>query len=525
MRTIQPTVIITFWFLLGPAVLASATPALSNTYVVVDSGVTGCFDNRQEIDCRKAMKEFDGQDGHYVGNQPAYKDNNDGTVTDLHTGLTWQKTPSLNKVTYGQAQKTSSTFSLAGYSDWRLPTIKELYSLIDFRGNTMPNRQQATPYIDTNYFDFYYGDTSRGERLIDAQYWSSTEYTATTINAKKTVFGVNFADGRIKGYPAKGRGLHSGRFVRYVRGNPDYGKNLFVDNNNGTITDEATGLMWQKDDSRIGMTWQQALNYAEKATIAGYSDWRLPNAKELQSIVDYSRSPASTVPSQRGAAIDPVFTLSEVESWFWSSTTHQEHDRAGTAAYICFGRAWGYFQQFGQERSKIDVHGAGAQRSDPKAGNPDRWPQGRGPQGDEIRINNYVRLVRGGGVQKISAATLEAETSSVVTLSPYQQPPQPDVQGEIQAGTSPSAHQRLHPGFDHPPFQNHGYGLGPQSEESHFLRQFDRNRDGQVSRQEFDGPPKHFTQFDKDQNGFISSAEAPKGPPPGGGGKRIDSVR
>jgi len=42
----------------------------------------------------------------------------------------------------------------------------------------------------------------------------------------------------------------------------------------------------------------------------------------------------------------------------------------------------------------VHIHGAGAQRSDPKSGDPDDWPTGNGPQGDAIRINNYVRLVR-----------------------------------------------------------------------------------------------------------------------------------
>ena len=44
----------------------------------------------------------------------------------------------------------------------------------------------------------------------------------------------------------------------------------------------------------------------------------------------------------------------------------------------------------------LDVHGAGAPRSDPKEGNPAMFPHGRGPQGDVIQIDNYVRLVRGG---------------------------------------------------------------------------------------------------------------------------------
>ncbi len=44
--------------------------------------------------------------------------------------------------------------------------------------------------------------------------------------------------------------------------------------------------------------------------------------------------------------------------------------------------------------SWVDIHGAGCQRSDPKAGDPADWPTGNGPQGDAIRIYNYVRLVR-----------------------------------------------------------------------------------------------------------------------------------
>jgi len=50
----------------------------------------------------------------------------------------------------------------------------------------------------------------------------------------------------------------------------------------------------------------------------------------------------------------------------------------------------------GGDYNYVDVHGAGAQRSDPKAGDPSMFPHGRGPQGDVIRIYNYVRLVRGG---------------------------------------------------------------------------------------------------------------------------------
>ena len=135
--------------------------------------------------------------------------------------------------------------------------------------------------------------------MIDAQYVSSTEYVSTTMNGNATVFGVNFADGRIKGYPQ----LNKLYYVALVRGNTSHGVNSFVDNGDGTITDLATGLMWQKADSVVTYNWEQALDYAENLTLAGYSDWRLPNVKELQGIVDYTRSPATS----GTPAIDPLF--------------------------------------------------------------------------------------------------------------------------------------------------------------------------------------------------------------------------
>ena len=82
---------------------------------------------------------------------------------------------------------------------------------------------------------------------------------------------------------------------------------------------------------------------------------------------------------------------------YWSSTTHvnMSSSPGAWAAYIAFGEALGWMQPpFGGEPVLMDVHGAGAQRSDPKAGDPLDWPYGNGPQGDVVRIDNYVRLVR-----------------------------------------------------------------------------------------------------------------------------------
>lgn len=361
------------------------------SYSIVGTGQNKCYDDSKEISCPEPGQPFYGQNAQYPGFPFSYKDNGDGTVTDLITGLMWQKDIDLNnKLSYDEALSKADTLDLGGYGDWRLPTIKELYSLIDFRGSSMSEK----PYIDTDYFNFRYGDVSKGDRLIDAQYWSSTEYVGTTMNGNSTVFGVNFADGRIKGYPRD----RKDEFVRYVRGGDGYGVNKFEDNDNGTVTDKATGLMWQKADDGQTRNWEEALAYTDDLDLAGYNDWRLPNAKELQSIVDYEKAPDASEKSKRGPAIDTrFFDISQDESYFWTNTTLLEAppNRGGSgsqAVYFAFGQAFGFMNG----KNKINVHGAGAQRSDPKSGDPADWSGGFGPQGDDIRIYNYVRAVRGG---------------------------------------------------------------------------------------------------------------------------------
>ncbi|MGD2249366.1 MAG: DUF1566 domain-containing protein [Candidatus Methanofastidiosia archaeon] len=404
-------------------------------YTVVDTGQNTCYNNSGKIFCPRPGEPFYGQDAQYHGVQPAYIDNNDGTITDLNTGLMWQKAPG-DKVTYSEAAARAKTLTLGGYNDWRLPSIKELYSLILFSGTdpSGPDVSTLNPFIDIQYFDFEYGDTHT-ERIIDAQYWSSTEYVSFTMNRDATVFGVNFADGRIKGYPRDtGPGEQPMRqFVRYVRGNPDYGINNFVDNGDGTITDRATGLMWMKNDSGMGMDWEDALaciKQKNEQNYLNYTDWRLPHAKELQSIVDYTRSPSTT----NSAAIDPIFNSTSITDesgkknypFFWSSTTHVSANGSGVfAVYIAFGEALGYMRTLTGNYELMDVHGAGAQRSDPKSGDPDDWPHGNGPQGDVVRIYNYVRCVR--DVSQSSEIrppeTQPPETQPSTTQLPQTKPP------------------------------------------------------------------------------------------------------
>jgi hypothetical protein len=373
------------------AVIENKSTGIIKT-VVVDTNQQKCFDEEAEIDCPSGGK-FYSQDAHYSGAQPRYVDNGDGTVTDENTGLMWIKDAGEKK-DYYDATNESESFGYAGYDDWRVPTIKELYSLILFSGIDVDadSTEPAKPFIDDSVFVFNYGDVSSGERIIDSQWISSNLYGSRVMINEECFFGVNFADGRIKCYPLEGK--NNGYFLRYVRGN-SYGRNVFSDNGDGTITDNTTNIMWQKNDSGKGMDWKAALGYCRDLELAGYNDWRIPNAKELQYIVNYSRGPDVT----ESASIDPVFDTTMIINEgmmddypsFWTSTTHKNARGGSRAVYVSFGRALGFFSSVW-----IDVHGAGAQRSDPKTGNPDYYPSYYGPEGDVNRVFNYVRCLRPG---------------------------------------------------------------------------------------------------------------------------------
>jgi hypothetical protein len=432
-------------FACWPLLAIAAAPGLAQ-YTVVDTGQTTCYDAAGvEGACPAAGEPLAGQDAQHVGHAPSYRVAADGlTVLDQHTGLTWQRSPdtdgdgdidAADKLSWVELQEYPATLNGAafgGYDDWRIATIKELYSLIDFRGDDPSGCPSADdcpdiqPFIDTTFFEFAYGDTAAGERLIDAQYWSGTEYVSTVFNGDAAVFGVNFADGRIKGYPRdEGPGGTQRQFVRLVRGNPAYGVNDFVANGDGTVTDLATGLVWQQEDDGVARDWAEALSHAEQLTLAGCTDWRLPDAKELQSIVDYARSPDTT----GSAAIDPLFgaPLVPVENgqtnypFYWTSTTHANWTATPGrwGAYVAFGEALGWmWEPFPPPGRWVlqDVHGAGAQRSDPKSGDPSEYPHGHGPQGDVVRIDNHVRAVRG---EPVAACEIRVGGSGPTTLRFY----------------------------------------------------------------------------------------------------------
>jgi len=120
-----------------------------------------------------------------------YTDNGDGTVTDTSTGLVWQQAGSTNEMIWEQALAYCARLNLGGYTDWRLPTIKELRSLVDYNC--------YKPAINTTYFP----------GTVSSFYWSSTTYAGNTLFA----WGVKFHYG--DGFCIQ-KGYH--KYVRAVRG-------------------------------------------------------------------------------------------------------------------------------------------------------------------------------------------------------------------------------------------------------------------------------------------------------------------
>jgi phage baseplate assembly protein gpV len=367
---------------------------ITDGYKIRHTGVYKYYDTISVISNPESQSVFFIQDAKNYDVSDNFIDNGDGTITDKVTGLMWTKnlTPKLR---LEDVKVNLSQINAGKYNDWRIPSIKELFSLIDYTGQVFGDKSIRL-FIDTTYFNQPLGNTAIGEREIDAQTWSSTDCQSLTMGKDKSRYGVNFIDGRIKAYPITEpfSGLPNKLHFRFVRGNLYYGYNKFIDNGDGTITDEATGLIWQKEDSKIALDWKSALEYARNLNLVDHNDWRLPTIKELQSLVVYENQ----VDETGNASISELFQTSRRNNpngtlnypYYWSSTTLLDGPQPGNqAAYVCFGKASAFFN--GQY---VDAHGTGAVRSDLKYLQHANYPISFGPQGDLVYVRNYVRCVR-----------------------------------------------------------------------------------------------------------------------------------
>jgi Protein of unknown function (DUF1566) len=234
-----------------------------------------------------------GEDNDYSVNEPSFIFNNNGTITDTITELMWQSADG-GEMTVEAAKIYCDSFTLSGYTNWRLPTAQEAFSIL--------NLDKNNPALNTLYFP-----------NTNADYWWTSEFQ---VNDSTKIWCTN-AGGGIGNHPkmetisAGGSKKFHARAVRDVA-TPIIIANHFTDNADGTITDNITNLMWEKVPSATAQTWENAITEAENLLLATYSDWRLPNIKELQSLNDEAQLQPSVTA--------PFFTSLFVKK-YWSSTS------------------------------------------------------------------------------------------------------------------------------------------------------------------------------------------------------------
>lgn len=179
---------------------------------------------------------------------------------------------------------------LCGAHDWRLPTNSELLGIADF-SHTLPG-----PAIDSTYFP-HNRVNANGIYPFESHYWTSSPYSRDASKA----WVVLFADGSIYD---DDRNRPNGAAVRLVRGqNPSGPTNRFQISTDGQeVADNQTGLVWRRcvegmawdgntcTGNSTGYMFEEALHKASIEASATGKNWRLPNAKELASLVDASRS-------------------------------------------------------------------------------------------------------------------------------------------------------------------------------------------------------------------------------------------
>ena len=230
-----------------------------------------------------------GEDSDYPGNLPSFTAKGD-IVIDNNTQLTWEA-DNAGGMIMSEAQEYCRNLDKGGYSDWRIPSIKELQTIILYRN--------SKPATDTSLF--------KGIPVLGpAGFWAGP--VLQVDNNTNTGWHIGFPDGHVMLYSADGY-----KNTRCVRS--DGGQYLIAqlsDNGNGTVADAQTELVWQQQTAPA-MNWEAALNYCEKLSLGGRDDWRLPNHKELISVADYTRM---------SPAIDPAkFPETNTNSFYWTSTS------------------------------------------------------------------------------------------------------------------------------------------------------------------------------------------------------------
>ncbi|OOG89234.1 hypothetical protein B0E41_00695 [Hydrogenophaga sp. A37] len=261
-------------------------------------------------------------------------------VRDNITGLVWEmKTASglrSGTATYSNSGGGAATDSsgyvtainglkLCGFSDWRMPSVHELIGIMDFGVGGSGVKIRASNFPFTNAGFYWAADTSIPGGGDGSQAWivGFGSNTATTSwMGKVNATGVRL----VRGAPWTGQ--------RYVIGSVSYPG----DGANNVVLDRKTGLTWRRCVE--GSTWAGSTcssapsGFSQEAalahTLGALAAWRVPNVKELGSLVDYSGSPSK--------AYDPYIFPGAAVSGVWASTPYVNSSSTATAVIFSTGQ-------------------------------------------------------------------------------------------------------------------------------------------------------------------------------------------
>ena len=319
------------------------------------TGQTTCYDSSGNvIACAGTGQDGEIQAGVAWPNPRFTVSADDYCVTDNLTGMMWVRSPDSATRTWQQSLDYANGLNLCGYTDWRLPNVNELESLINVE---QPNSSAA--WLNTQGFN----------NVKFASYWASTTNTYKTYFAWIVSMGYGYMDNNNKSvsgyfYAWPVRSGQAGVTQLWKTGQTtcyDSLGNVIVCAGTGQdgemqagvtwptprftvsgecVTDNLTSLMWARNanliksinpgfdtDSTPGdgaVFWQHALDYVNGLSLCGYTDWRLPNRKELHSLDDFSRYNPSL-------PLDYPF-LNVQSAYYWSSTS--DHITGPQAAWV-----------------------------------------------------------------------------------------------------------------------------------------------------------------------------------------------
>ena len=156
--------------------------------------------------------------------------------------------------------------------------------------------------IGAGNFYLTFTSATAGTYTADAEPSSSASQSGSfTASGTTTVTQIKLPDtGQTQSYTSTFGGDHD-----YLINAPS-----FTNNGDDTVNDGNTGLIWQRQDDGISRTWVSAVTYCADLSLGGQTDWRLPEAYELQTIVDYGK---------HSPAIDTTYFPS-TQSSYWSTT-------------------------------------------------------------------------------------------------------------------------------------------------------------------------------------------------------------